>query len=261
MATESFNMWPEPGKHVHLEQFMKEIVILKTGDSIPSLVTRRGDFEDWIISGMGGNHLPIRVIPVHKGETPPEYPLIAGIVITGSHDSVTDQAGWSERTGEWLLRAIESEIPILGICYGHQLLAYALGGRVGNTPGGPEFGTVPISMSDAASEDPILGTLPRQVEVQTSHFQAILELPSNATPLASSQKDAYSAFRYDPFVWGVQFHPEYDADITSAYIREFRGAIEESHMDFNRVLGNCKDTATGGLILKRFARLVAGELT
>jgi len=239
---------------------MKDIVTIKTGDSIPSLVARRGDFEDWIIAGMGYSHPSTMVVSVHKGETPPDFDLIAGIVITGSHEQVTDRADWSERTASWLVKAVKREIPILGICFGHQILAYALGGKVDYTPGGPEFGTVSISLTAASRDDPILGNLPRTVEVQTSHYQSVLELPPKATLLAFSEKDPHSAFRYGPCVWGVQFHPEYDADIATAYLHEFNGKIEKSNEDIATLFGNCKDTITGGLILRRFAKFVADGL-
>ena len=239
---------------------MKDIVTIKTGDSIPSLVARRGDFEDWIIAGMGYSHPSTMVVSVHKGETPPDFDLIAGIVITGSHEQVTDRADWSERTASWLVKAVKREIPILGICFGHQILAYALGGKVDYTPGGPEFGTVSISLTAASRDDPILGNLPRTVEVQTSHYQSVLELPPKATLLAFSEKDPHSAFRYGPCVWGVQFHPEYDADIATAYMHEFNGKIEKSNEDIATLFGNCKDTITGGLILRRFAKFVADGL-
>lgn len=239
---------------------MKNIVTIKTGDSIPSLVARRGDFEDWIIAGMGYSHTSAMVVSVHKGETPPDFDLIDGIVITGSHEQVTDRADWSERTASWLVKAVKREIPILGICFGHQLLAYALGGKVDYMPGGPEFGTVSISLTAASIDDPILGNLPRTVEVQASHYQSVIELPPKATLLAFSEKDPHSAFRYGPCVWGVQFHPEYDADIATAYMHEFSGKNEKSNENIATLFGNCKDTITGGLILRRFAEFVADGL-
>ena len=233
---------------------MKDVVIIKTGDSIPALVARRGDFEDWIITGIGDSHTS--VVSVHKDETPPDFDVIGGIVITGSHEPVTDQADWSERTASWLVKAVEREIPILGICFGHQILAYAMGGKVGYTPGGPEFGTISISLTDASKDDPIFGNLPWTVEVQVSHYQSVLELPPKATLLAYSEKDPYSAFRYGPCAWGVQFHPEYDSDIAIKYMHEFRGKIEKYHEDFATLSSNCKNTMTGRLILKQFAEFV-----
>lgn len=239
---------------------MKKIVIIKTGDSISSLVARRGDFEDWIIDNMGCGHSSTLVVSVHQGETPPDFNLIAGVVITGSHELVTDQADWTQRTASWLVEAIAHKIPILGICFGHQILAIALGGKVGNTPAGPEFGTVPISLTAASINDPIFGNLPRTIEVQTSHFQSILDLPPKATLMAFSGKDPHAAIRFGPCVWGVQFHPEFDADIATAYIHEFSKTLEDSNEDFAALLGNCKDTDIGGLILRRFAEFITEEV-
>lgn len=236
---------------------MKDIVIIKTGDSIPALVARRGDFEDWIISGIGNCYPSTRVVSVHKGETPPDFDMIAGIAITGSHEMVTDRADWSERTASWLRKAVDRDIPILGICYGHQILAYAMGGKVGNTPGGPEFGTISISLTDASKDDPIFGHFSRTVDVHFSHFQSVLELPPTAVLLSYSEKDPHSAFRYGPCAWGVQFHPEYDSDITIKYLLEFQGKIEQSQEDFVQISNNCKDTMTGRFILKQFAEFVA----
>ncbi len=116
--------------------------------------------------------------------------------------------------------------------------------------------TVPISLTAASIDDPILGNLPRAIEAQTSHYQSVLDLPPKATLLAFSEKDPHAAIRFGPCVWGVQFHPEFDADIAIAYIHEFSEMIEKSNEDFATVIGKCKDTITGGLILKRLAEFV-----
>ncbi len=241
---------------------MKDIAIIKTGDSIPSLVARRGDFEDWIAAGIGDN-LPLSctVVAVHKGETPPDFDRIGGIVVTGSHAMVTDREDWSEKTGEWLAQAVGREIPVLGICYGHQLLAHALGGRVGYNPCGPEFGTVSASLTADAKDDTIFRSLPRIAEVQTSHYQSVVELPPGATLLAFTEKDPHSAFRYGRCAWGVQFHPEYDADIANAYVREFNEGLKKSGEDvaeFAELPCDCRDTIAGTTILGRFADFVVG---
>ncbi|MBT8370019.1 MAG: glutamine amidotransferase, partial [Deltaproteobacteria bacterium] len=187
---------------------------------------------------------------------PPDFNLMAGIVITGSHELVTDQADWTQRTANWLVEAIAHGIPILGICFGHQVLAIALGGKVGDSPNGPEFGTVPISLTAASRDDPIFSNLPRTIEAQTSHFQSILDLPPETTLMAFSGKDPHAAIRFGPCVWGVQFHPEFDADIAKAYIHEFSKTLEDSNQDFATLLGHCKDTDTGSLILSRFAEFI-----
>lgn len=239
---------------------MKNMVIIKTGDSIPPLVSRRGDFEDWIITGMGnGRAFSGQVIAVHRGETPPAPDLFSGIVVTGSHAMVTDGSDWIIRTAEWLLEAVRKEVPVLGICFGHQILAHALGGKVGKMPGLPEFGTVPLTLTADAANDPVFGSLPRAVGVQTSHYQSVLKLPPMSVLLASTEKDPHSAFRYGRCAWGVQFHPEYDADIADAYINEFNRETREIRKDAALLPLNSSDTAAGRMILGRFAAVVAGR--
>ena len=231
------------------------LTIIKTGDSIPGLTARRGDFEDWILAGMeNGASLSYTIINVRAGEKLPDFGSLAGVVITGSHSMVTDHEGWSEKTAAWLAEAAKKEIPILGICYGHQLLAYALGGKVGPTPAGPEFGTVKAMLSENASGDPIFGSLPDAIEVQTSHYQSVLELPANSVLLAKTQKDQHSAFRCGKCAWGVQFHPEYDADIANAYINVYIGELDKSGAEKPAL--ECKESIYGGAILRKFAACV-----
>jgi GMP synthase (glutamine-hydrolysing) len=110
---------------------MLNILVIKTGSTLPSLLDRQGDFEDWVIAGLGVPRDQVQVANVQAGDVLPEPDDVAGVVITGSHSMVTDHEPWSERAAAWLRRAVVRQTPVLGICYGHQLLAYALGGEVG----------------------------------------------------------------------------------------------------------------------------------
>ncbi len=236
---------------------MKKTVIMKTGNSIPSLVARRGDFEDWIIAGIERDQpFSGSVISVHRNETPPDHDRISGIIVTGSHAMVTDGADWSERTAKWLAEVVRREIPVLGICFGHQILAYALEGRVASLPGGPEFGTVSLTLTDEAMDDPLFGNLPRMIEVQSSHYQAVTDLPPGSVRLAFTAKDPNSAFRYGRCAWGVQFHPEYDAEIANAYAAELNRQLRESAGNGATIRRNCRETGTGRIILGRFTKLM-----
>jgi GMP synthase (glutamine-hydrolysing) len=135
------------------------LCIIKTGDTLPVLRERHGDFEDWIARGLAGQGLPVRTIDPRQGANWPAPAQIAGVVVTGSPAMVTDRADWSERTAAWLAQLVEEEVPVLGICYGHQLLAHALGGTVGRHPQGIEIGTVTVECADAARGDALLGAL------------------------------------------------------------------------------------------------------
>ncbi len=228
---------------------MPTVIIIKTGGTMASLKSRRGDFEDWILAGMGIEDRQARVVDVAAGQPLPPAANAGGVIITGSHEMVTDRREWSERTASWLAEAASGGTPLLGICYGHQLLAHALGGVVDYNPRGEEMGTTEVTLLSAAFRDPLLDGLPATITVHVSHSQSVIRLPPGAVRLAENAWDANQAFRIGACAWGVQFHPEFDAEIMRAYAAE-----EKRASDVNIV-----DTPFGGRILKRFASLTKGQ--
>src|SRR3546814_6485680 len=93
--------------------------------------------------------------------------------------------------------------------YGHQLLAHALGGEVGDNPNGRKMGTVAVDLLPAAADDPLFTGLPDRFLAQATHQQSVLRAPEGATVLARSDHDDCHAFRWGEAAWGVQFHPEF----------------------------------------------------
>ena len=102
---------------------MSRVLVIKTGTTLPPLRAAQGDFEDWVISGLGVPIDRVLVVDVQTGAELPASRDVAGVVITGSHAMVTDHEPWSERTAAWLREGVALHKPVLGICYGHQLLA------------------------------------------------------------------------------------------------------------------------------------------
>ncbi len=156
---------------------MKKLLILKLGDTLPELTARRGDFENWFIIGLGLDAALIQIFDPRSEADFPPLAAIAGLLLTGSHSMVTEHLDWSERTATWTKSAIAAQIPTLGVCYGHQLLAYALGGEVGNNPRGTQEGTTSIQLTPEGQADPLLGGLGANFEAQVSHAQSALSLP------------------------------------------------------------------------------------
>ena len=155
---------------------MPTVIIIKTGGTMASLKSRRGDFEDWILAGMGIEDRQARVVDVAAGQPLPPAANAGGVIITGSHEMVTDRREWSERTASWLAEAASGGTPLLGICYGHQLLAHALGGVVDYNPRGEEMGTTEVTLLSAAFRDPLLDGLPATITVHVSHSQSVIRL-------------------------------------------------------------------------------------
>jgi GMP synthase (glutamine-hydrolysing) len=231
-------------------------LIVKVGSTLPALSQERGDFEDWIRRGMGLAPQDVIVVDPTKGESLPSVEVTCGIVVTGSHAMITDHEVWSEQTAVWLGRATERGIPVLGICYGHQLLAYALGGTVEDNPNGNEFGTVTACFTSRADPDPILGGLGRNVKVQTSHTQSVTCLPPGAQILAYSEMDPHLAFVVGDRAWGLQFHPEFDADVVRTYVEATRNALTAQGRDPEAIRDAVEETPVGNTILRRFAQLL-----
>lgn len=235
---------------------MRPLLIIKVGRTLPAIVTKRRDFEDWIISGMGIAQEQVKVVEVNTGGRLPHYDEISGIVVTGSHNMVTEHLNWSEYAAEWLPGAVEREIPTLGICYGHQLLAYSLGGKVADNPNGRECGTVEVTLNDLAQNDLLLGGIEKHIRVHVFHTQSVVELPPGARVLAESGMDRHQAFVVGERVWGTQFHPEFDAEIVVNYINHYRELLLESRVDPDDRLRLVNDTPYGSLILRRFYEII-----
>ena len=132
---------------------MKPFLILETGVPIPSL-RRHGSFGHWIRVAAGLHARDVRHCHVLDGEALPDAADYAGVLVTGSGAMVTERLDWSERTADWLRDAAEAGRPLFGICYGHQLIAHALGGQVDYNPRGREMGTVPVSLHAEAADAP-----------------------------------------------------------------------------------------------------------
>ena len=224
---------------------------------MPALRERRGDFEDWIRAGMALEPEQVMIVDVAAGAALPAPDTCAGVVITGSHDMVTDRAEWSERTAQWLGTAQAADVPLLGICFGHQLLAHALGGEVGDNPRGPEYGTVNATLEKPSQEDSLLRGLPLQLQVQTGHRQSVLRLPKAAVRLAHTDRDPNHAFRFGAHAWGIQFHPEFDADIMREYVDASRVVLERAGQDPEAAHWAVQSTDISAAILQRFVRIAA----
>jgi GMP synthase (glutamine-hydrolysing) len=129
-----------------------------------------------------------------------------GVVITGSQTSVYDDHDWIHDLTSWVREVHLADVPVLGICWGHQLLAQAVGGRVVDM-GGYELGYRTVNQ---VAEDPLFAGIPDSFRVFETHSDRVLELPSGAVELARNDAGV-QAFRVGS-TYGVQFHPEYDRD-------------------------------------------------
>jgi GMP synthase (glutamine-hydrolysing) len=229
---------------------MKPFLILETGRPLPHL-RRHGGFGHWIRVAAGLHARDVRHCHVLDGEPLPDAGGFAGVLVTGSGAMVTERLDWSERTADWLRDAAHAGRPLFGICYGHQLIAHALGGTVDYNPRGREMGTVPVSTSAAAAADPLFAGL-GEFDAQTTHLQTVVAPPPSAEVLARSGRDDCQAFRWGESAWGVQFHPEFSTHMMRGYIQARAEALAGEGSCHRQLLAAVKPAPLARRVLRRF---------
>ena len=198
---------------------MKPILIIRTGHAPDVIRARFGDFPLWFQRAAKLSARRVSVVNVAAGDKLPSTKEVAGAIVTGSGAMVTERLAWSENTAAWIRGAMDDELPLFGVCFGHQLMAHALGGRVDYLPGGGEIGTQTISPLSGPENDALARFVASPFRAHTTHEQSVLEPPASAVTLARSMQDAHQLLRYGPNAVSTQFHPEFSADIMRAYIR------------------------------------------
>lgn len=234
------------------------LLIVETGQPVASM-RRHGGFPHWIRHAAGLRRGDFAVVDVEAGAAPPDTGDWTGVIVTGSAAMVTERHDWSERTAGWLRRVVEAGTPVLGICYGHQLLAHAFGGEVGANPRGREMGTVAIDLhGDAAAADPLFRGLPARFAAQATHLQSVLRPPEGAVLLAANAHDPVHALRIGDRAWGLQFHPEFSVGHMRGYIAARAGALRDEGADPGARIRAVRAAPHARTVLRRFVRLARG---
>lgn len=230
---------------------MSGFVVVKAGTTFPNTARQYGDCEDWTCRGLGMARDRVRVIDALRIASLPAAETCAGVVVTGSHAMVSVAHDWSERLVEWIAGLVDARVPYLGICFGHQLLARAAGGRVDYHPLGKETGTVDIALLPASATDRLLQGLRARFPVHVTHAQTVRALPATATRLASKAFEHCHALRVGECAWGLQFHPEYDSGIMTSCIDEQAGELGRAGMDPAAIRRSVRVTTDAARILRR----------
>ena len=206
----------------------RAILILQTGDVPSGVMTGWGvpNFDRMFLDAADYNGGGVEVILAQKETLPPDAARYSGIIVTGSPSMVSDREPWSEAAATWLSRAIASGAAVLGVCYGHQLVAHALGGKVGWHPAGQELGTHLIRLTPEAAGHPLLSDLPQEFPANLAHSQSVLTPPAVARVLAASAHEPYQILAYSDKVLTLQFHPEFTGTIMQAYV-DFEAARQK----------------------------------
>jgi GMP synthase (glutamine-hydrolysing) len=233
----------------------KKLLLMKTGTTIPCWLDLGEDFEDWIVRESGAEIEGFVTSAVHLEEKLPATENVAGVIITGSPAYLTDLDSWNQVAADYIRECYLRQIPVLGICYGHQLIAWAFGGEVEFHKYGREIGTVNIRATEASKIDPLFKALPTNFMAHVSHEQSVVTLPDEAVLLAENDFEPHHGFRIGKCLWGIQFHPEFTCEITRSYIKERREVIESEGLDAEKILNGLTATPEATSLLSVFVEL------
>ncbi|RYJ08592.1 type 1 glutamine amidotransferase [Halogeometricum borinquense] len=166
----------------------------------------------------------VTTFKLSEGQLPPPVTSRAwvydGVVISGSQISVYDDNDWIHGATEWFRRAQAAGVPTLGVCWGHQFIAQAVGGRVVDMHE-YELGYRTITR---VGDSPLFEGVPRRFTAFETHSDRVAEVPPGAVTLARNDFGV-QAFRVGGS-YGVQFHPEYDRE-TAEWVTKNKELPEE----------------------------------
>lgn len=163
-----------------------------------------------------------RVCRPWAGEELPTDPTTCDglLVLGGSAGALDDdEVAYLAPLKELLRAAVAAEVPVLGVCLGHQLLAAALGGDVVPSPAGQRVGVHAVGWLPEAATDPLAGPLVGTTDVGVHwNNDVVVTLPPGAVALARTPEGDLQVARFAPMAWGVQLHPEVDRPVVAAWV-------------------------------------------
>lgn len=191
---------------------MIKVVILSAGPGLPEIVEKYGHSSDWIPELLPENEIEFSIRKIYEDDFGNIDEADAWI-ITGSKYSVYDDCEWIDNLKIFVSKLILNNKSILGICFGHQLIAECLGSEVKKNTKGWELGSYNISFSEVGKSHKLLDGLTETDVVYESHQDVVCNMAEGMTELAMTDK-ANQSFSYNDNIFGVQFHPEFSYDVT-----------------------------------------------
>ena len=198
----------------------RSLGILKADSVNPDLQVQHGDYTDMFVSVLGEADPDLRfhIYDVTQFEYPDDLDDCDGYLITGSRHSVYEPIEWITRLGEFVVELNDAKKKLVGICFGHQLVAHVLGGETAKSSKGWGVGRHETTLSD-----PSRPQWSSEFGLLSSHQDQVQSLPDEARVIAQSDFCPIAGMAIGDHIVTLQGHPEF----TKAYARDLLGVRRE----------------------------------
>lgn len=209
---------PDPPLHVGL---------LQCGHLPEDLVAAHGDYPTVFADLLRPHGIEIEAWDVTAGP-PPDVDACAGWLVSGSPDSTYEPLPWIAPVEQFLRDAVDARAPLVAVCFGHQLLAQAMGGRVARAPVGWGVGVHAYELAPTGAGWMEPAPPDGRVCLIASHQDQVVELPEGARVVAWTEHCKVAAYTLGPAALAIQPHPEFTADMSRMLIERRRRRIGDA---------------------------------
>lgn len=196
---------------------MKPIAILETGKPPEALKDTFDDYPARFRALLGEGVATVR-FDVQAGRLPEDPGTFQGAIVTGSAAGVYDDLPWIAPLSDWL-RAARGQTRLVGICFGHQIMAQAFGGHVAKSDKGWGVG---LHRYQVLAEEPWMFPRSASIAIPVSHQDQVLVPPADARVIAASDFTPFAGLAWDDAM-SFQCHPEFQPDYAAALVESRRG--------------------------------------
>ncbi|NJM83250.1 MAG: type 1 glutamine amidotransferase [Tabrizicola sp.] len=184
-----------------------QIGILQTGTSPDALKDDLGDYPDMFEKLLAGRGLTFRRYRVETMDFPASVTDCDGWLITGSRHGAYEDHAFIPPLEEFVRKAYAAHVPVVGICFGHQIIAQAMGGKVERHPGGWSVGATDYDFGG------------QKITLNAWHRDQVKKAPEGAEVVATNEFCENAALLYDDRMFTVQAHPEFRPEFVDGLMR------------------------------------------
>ncbi len=196
-----------------------KIGILQTGHSPENMKQAMGDYGEMFTKLLDGHDFDFQIWSVVDGEFPDAVTDADGWLITGSRHGAYEELDWIPPLEDLVRDIHDAKRPLIGVCFGHQIIAQAMGGKVEKFAGGWSVGRTEYDIDGET------------LALNAWHQDQVVDLPDNARVVGSSDFCENAVLMYDDHIWTIQPHPEFGHDFIDGLIRtRGKGVVPDAQL-------------------------------